>query len=181
MRAKPQCLRAESPAFPTRTAIPIYTKPGHTLGCTVAAGGKENEGRGTCKERRLAFPKSWGDLNSELTEEISLFSAGFGPLQKTRHQLYLELSPGCVRLTLWPPESWEISPCFHFQRKTSPQLYSWLVWLFYAEMFCVSHLKLVFLFIPCILFVFRSGQSNFLIAFSPQSSSQCSGWILGIK
>lgn len=88
MGAKLQCLRA---AFPIRTAIPKYTKPGHTLGYTVADGGKENKGRGRCQERCLA---AWGeDLKPELTEEINLFWAGFRPLQSAGHKLCLALSP----------------------------------------------------------------------------------------
>lgn len=78
MGAKLQYLKPDSPAFPTRTAIPKYIKPGHTLGYTVGDGGKEDGGRGTCKERCLA---SWGEyLNPELTEEINLSWAGFTPL-----------------------------------------------------------------------------------------------------
>lgn len=90
MGAKPQYLRAKSPAFPIRTAIPKYTKPGHTLGYTVADRGKENEGRGTSKESYLAYLGE--DLSPELIEEINFFSAGFRPLQNTRHQVDLAIS-----------------------------------------------------------------------------------------
>lgn len=94
--AKLQYLRA-IPSLSTWTDIPKFTKPEHTLGYTVAGGGKEDKGRATCKERCLA---SWGDLIPEFTEEVNLFWLDSGPCRALGISCTWCFPPGCVGLTL---------------------------------------------------------------------------------
>lgn len=104
MGAKLQYLRAESPAFSTRTAIPKCTKPGHTLGIQLLM-----------VERCLA---AWGeDLSPGLTEEINLFWTGFRPLQSTGHQLCLALCPWLCKTDSVTSRSFRNFTMFSFSKE----------------------------------------------------------------
>lgn len=87
-------MSAEPPAPQTSMAIPKCTKPACVLGYLVADGGKEDEGRGMCKERCLAV---WGEgPKPEFTGEINLLWAGSRPPQRTGQQLYSAFPPWAV-------------------------------------------------------------------------------------